>query len=51
MEDGGLDDPIEPEDSTEVNRKVYYLFILVFFVYFYRFPINVNLQIHIKRKI
>jgi hypothetical protein len=33
MEDGGLDDPIEPEDSTEVNRKVYSPFILFCFLF------------------
>jgi hypothetical protein len=35
MEDGGLDDPIEPEDPTDVNRIIrLFSFILFFFVDF-----------------
>ncbi len=48
IDDGGLDDPIEPEDPTDVN-KIHCIFL--FSNIFSRLPINVNLLIHTKRKI
>jgi hypothetical protein len=35
MEDGGLDDPIEPEDPTDVNQIIrLFSFIFIFFIDF-----------------
>ncbi len=34
MEDGGFDDPIEPEDPTDVNQKQRMIFIWFYFIIF-----------------
>ena len=58
MEDGVFDDPIEPEDPTDVrNIKFiikYSLFLKIFILNLQnncRYPINVNRLIHIRKKI
>jgi len=33
MEDGGLDDPIEPEDPTEVNTIFVSIFIIINYLF------------------
>ena len=52
MDDGGLDDPIEPEDPTDVRRKERSSSSLLFLhLHFSRPPTNVNPLIHTRRKI
>lgn len=48
IDDGGLDDPIEPEDPTDVNSFSHSIFLSISFS---RRPINVNQRIHTRRKI
>ena len=54
MEDTGFDDPIEPEDPTDVRIFSFYFHFCSTFIHSFvssRYRINVNLPILTKRKI